>query len=122
MGAIATLRIALEVTADDGSLAQSFEREVRWSPPNNGDRRVYSISATTFQALTVPSGADMVVIIPQEGAISLTLKGLTADTGIAARPASAPIDGPLILTLGATPSIGILNGAASAQTVEVIFI
>jgi len=87
----------------------------------NGQRQTISCTGSAFTALTVPSGAQLLIILPGT-AISLTLKGVTGDTGITIAPASNPIRFPLIIPLGATPSIGIANGNASAQEVELIWL
>lgn len=96
-------------------------------PLGTGDAAVdteVTIAATTFQALTVPTGAKAVRIRPGT-AVSLTLKGVTGDTGIAITPASMPagqtVFDDVYLPLGATPSIGILNGGAGSVTLRVIF-
>lgn len=77
----------------------------------------FSIPASTFQALSPPAGARLLLI--RTSAPSLTLKGVTGDTGIALTPAAnvLPID--IAIPLGATPSVGIANGSATtAATVR----
>lgn len=85
----------------------------------NGKRETVSLTGSAFTALTVPSGAKAVLILCQDK-VSLTLKGVTGDTGIAITPASSPVSVPVLVPLGATPSIGILNGG-STTTVEVVW-
>ena len=122
--ALATLNLSLTVVATDGTVVTVYNPPpITWTPGvGNGDRRVYSIATITFQALVIPTGSRYAIIIPQAGAVSLVLKGVTGDTGTTARPASSPIDGPILVTLGATPSLGILNSAGSTQTVEVLMV
>lgn len=80
-----------------------------------------SINASTFQALTVPTGAKA-LIIELGSAVSITLKGVTGDTGVKLTPASDPLGLPAIIPLGASPSIGILNGDASAVSIPLIWL
>ena|SRR5438445_9899757 len=74
-----------------------------------------------FTALSVPTGSKA-VRIRTSGAVSLTLKGVTGDVGVTISPATGAITDDLYLTLGTTPSIGILNGGASPVTARVIFL
>jgi hypothetical protein len=85
------------------------------------DQQEYTLAPAAFQALSVPSGAQGVLIDPG-GAVSLTLKGVTGDTGIAVAPATLPITVPIILPLGPTAVLGIRNGAGVAQTIRVAFL
>lgn len=72
-----------------------------------------TVNAATFQQLTVPTGARLLVI-ELGTAEAITLKGVTGDTGVKLTPASDPLGLPAIIPLGDTPSVGILNGDASA--------
>lgn len=81
-------------------------------------REVVSLTGSAFTALSPPSGAKA-AIIDVGTSVSLTLKGLTGDSGTTVAPASSPIGLPLVVPLGATPSIGFANGSATAQTVTV---
>lgn len=66
-----------------------------------------------FQAFTVPTGATAVLIIPVAGnAQTLTLKGVTGDTGIALH-----ITNPTVVALGSTPSIGLTTGGSTGFTI-----
>jgi len=80
-----------------------------------------SLTGSAFTALSPPSGAKAVLILPGTS-VSLSLKSVTGDGGIAVTPASSPLSVPILLPLGATPSIGIANGSASTQSVECIWI
>ena len=120
---LATLHFFLDVVSDDGETSQAFNRTVRWVPAlDGGKREIVSLPGSAFTALTVPSGAKAVLIVLEAAAVSLTLKGLTADTGTTIAPASNPINGPTFLFLGATPSIGILNGSATTRTALVVWL
>ena len=120
---LATLHFMLHVVSDDGETSQSVNRTVRWTPAlDGGKREIVSLTGSAFTALTVPAGAKAVLIVPEAAAVSLTLKGLTADTGTTIAPASNAINGPTFLFLGATPSIGIANGNATARNVLLIWL
>lgn len=120
---IATLQLNFLVEDGAGNRDTDATR-ARWSCGNANSlgvqRQQVVLAGSVFTALTVPSGAKTVEI-RVGSAVSLTLKGVTGDAGIAITPATNPTGCPVILPLGATPSIGILNGSASPQTVEVIF-
>lgn len=80
-----------------------------------------TVSGSSFQALSVPSGAKSVIVLLGT-AVSITLKGITGDTGVAMTPSSNPLGLPLILPLGASPSIGLRNADASAVSIPVIWV
>ena len=80
-----------------------------------------TISGSSFQTLTVPTGAKAVIILLGT-AVSITLKGITGDTRIANTPSSNPLGLPIILPLASGPSIGLRNGDASAVSIPVIWI
>lgn len=62
--------------------------------------------AAGWNALTAPTGAKMVSIIPpSDNAETLTLKGVTGDTGVPLDPV-----GGADLTLAASPTIGLAAG------------
>lgn len=72
-----------------------------------------SFAAATFAAITVPTGATaMLIIPPAANAGTITLKGVTGDTGVALSKTL-----PSAIALGTTPSVGLL---CSALTVIVI--
>ncbi len=84
----------------------------------NGQRQDVALTAA-FTALTVPTGAVAVLIKLVSGAVTLTLKGVTGDTGIKLQSGTLSTI-PICLPLGATPSIGILSDGAGV--VEVLFL
>lgn len=83
-------------------------------------REIITLTASVFNALTVPTGAKGVWIDPKT-ATTLTVKGVTGDTGIVSVPTTAN-SLPIFLPLGTSPSIGILNNVASEQVVEVTWV
>lgn len=120
--ALAKLRIQLSVEGDEGQgLILSEDRTVTWAASVVKREQVSLAGSSTFTALSPPSGSKAVLIIPPSGTTSLTMKGVTGDTGTTIVPASTPILAPLFLTLGATPSVGVLNGGSSV-TIAVIWL
>lgn len=117
--------VNLSITVEDGYKHLCDELlECRFAP-NVYKREVLSLTGSGFTALTVPTGASLAIINPVvQGvqAAGVTLKGVTGDTGIAAVPSSLPITAPIMVPLGTTPSIGLANASASAQSVEVIWL
>ncbi len=78
----------------------------------NGQRQTVTLTAA-FTALTPPTGATFVCIQMTTGTATLTLKGVTGDTGIvlnAAALLTLPICLPLV---AASSSIGILSDGAA---------
>lgn len=113
---MALVEIGLRVTVTDSS-GLNINREL---PPTRfacasglPKQEVVSLTGSAFTALSPPSGAKAVVIQPGT-ATTLTIKGITGDTGVASVPASNPIGGDMLLYLGSSPSIGILNGGSTA--------
>lgn len=75
------------------------------SAPDETDQ----LTINGFQALTVPTGATAVLIIPPSANTNaLTLKGVSGDTGILISKTQ-----PTLVTLGTAPSIGILTAAST---------
>lgn len=120
MSQLVTIDLDVSVVSPDGIETAVSPEPVRFVPGSllPKTERV-TLTASVFTALSPPTGAKAVVIFVGS-ATSLTLKGVTGDgTGIVVAPTSAPIGLPVMLPLGATPSIGILNGVASDQIVTV---
>lgn len=66
-----------------------------------------------FQNLSPPSGATAVLIIPASGnAQTLTLKGVTGDTGVLLNKTQ-----PTVVALDTSPSIGVTTGGSATFTV-----
>lgn len=116
MGAPVRLRIQGYVETAEGGPQEIIDANIRYALTaalGKGDRRQYSIATTTFQALTVPTGAQYCLLeIPAESE-SLYLKNVTGDSeGIAltsATAASVPKTYALIPVAGSSVEIGILN-------------
>lgn len=122
MSVIATLDYRLHTLSPQGlGIAQTGRVSFAPGAGTGGKRETVTLTASSFNALTVPSGAKVLIII-LGSATSLTLKGITGDTGITLAPASNPTGIDAIIPLGATPSIGILNGLASNQNVELCWL
>jgi hypothetical protein len=125
MSAIAEASLELTVTSADG-ITVHHKSKKRWSPAAalvNGKRETVSLTASTFTALSPPTGARAVAILLPTSATSLTLKGVTGDgTGIAISPSSSFVGVDCLISLGGSPSIGIANGSASAVSVDVIWL
>lgn len=120
--AIATLEVRLSVIGADGTLAQSYESTTRFVPgTGNGKRETVSLPAATFTALSPPTSSQYLILIPAAGATSLYLKSVTGDGGILIEKTSAPLNGPKVISLGASPSVGVLN-SGSVTTCEAIWI
>lgn len=120
--AVATFSFELETTDDDGPGIRR-EKRLRWALASGlgpGEMDRVSLTASTFNALSPPTGAKAVMIFVGS-AVSLVLRGISGDTGVALTPASAPIALPVILPIS-SPSIGIYNGSASAQSVDLIWL
>ena len=109
---LAQLSLRVEVS-DNYTAQEEILLESAWRIPVRKQETV-TISAATFTALTPPTGAAAVLIDPGTN-ISSTLKGVTGDTGVKLLPASSPLQIPILLPLGASPSIGILNSHSASQ-------
>lgn len=119
--ALADIRIQLVISEAGRVVEQLPEHRAMWGTGSLLPKRErVSVGAATFQALTVPSGAQSVYIDPGS-AVSLVLKGVTGDTGIALTPATNPTGLPVLIPLGSSPSVGILNNHTSAQVVTVVW-
>ena len=123
MATQASLYTRQSVLNDDGADVLADEREYRWTVASGVlKREEVTLTGSAFTALSPPTNAKKVRIILPAAAVSLTLKGVTGDTGITLSPASNFIGGTVELTLGASPSLGILNGSATARLITVIWL
>ena len=127
MSSFVDLQVDIEVKDELFTQVQAVRSKGRWVPVStNGKRENVSLTLSAFTALSPPSGASMLVIDfsrpPNSTIINLTLKGVTGDTGITLRPATNLKPMSLILPLGATPSIGILNNHSSTQVIELLWL
>lgn len=70
--------------------------------------QIFTPGGSGFTAMTVPTGYTAVLIIPPAGnANTITLKGITGDTGIALSKTL-----PTLLSLGASAAFGLTVGGA----------
>jgi hypothetical protein len=116
--AIATARI--DVFVEEASVVK-LERflEPRWAPGALCPQVQQISLAIGANTLTVPSGAAAVLIDPGS-CVSLTLKGVTGDTGVPIAPASNPQGIPLLIPLGSVATFVIAS--LSVQTIEVVWL
>ena len=127
MASFVEVVVNIEVKDELFTQVQAVRSKGRWVPVStNGKRENVTLTLSAFTALSPPTGSSMLVIDfsrpPNSTIISLTLKGVTGDTGITLRPATNLKPIPLILPLGATPSIGIANGHSANQTIELLWL
>jgi hypothetical protein len=129
MSSFATLKLEIDVKDKEFKRRNGVSSVARFSPGanlTNGKRETVTLTASAFTALSPPSGASALVIEwdkePNNTIINLTLKGVTGDTGITHIPSSNPKNIPLVLPLGASPSIGILNSHGSNQVIEILWL
>lgn len=121
MAAIAELNVSLVLTGTEGSLQLVHEPPpFRWSPLV-GKRESVSLTGGVFTALSPPANSKAVIIVLPITAAALSLKSVTGDGGIALVPVSNFIGLPIVLPLGATPSIGLLNAGATCA-IDVIWL
>lgn len=125
----AQLILNIEVKDETDCAKQTVKSRASWLPATalpGGRRTTVTLTASTFTALTIPTGAKAIVVEfdkePNDSLINLTLKGITGDTGVKLVPSSAAPKIPLVLPLGSSPSCGITNGEASDQTIEILFL
>ena len=123
MAATVELEISLTVRDTEGRVILTEPSKVyRWTPASGLPKReVVSLTGSAFTALSPPTSAKAVLIYLESG-VSITTKGVTGDTGTTVAPASGPIRAPVLLPLGASPSLGLTNGNASAQSVTCIWL
>jgi len=82
--------------------------------------QLVTLAGSAFTALVVPAGA-VFCCLALGGAVSLTLKGITGDTGIALTPAVNPLGLDAMFPVGAAPSVGLANGSTGAQSIVAIW-
>lgn len=114
-----TAEVSASVVINDGTrdcenLSQSASVTLATAMAN-GQRQPIALTAA-FTALTVPSGAQGVMIVFVSGANTITLKGITGDTGIVISTAALKTF-PILLPLGTSPSIGILSNGVGVVDV-----
>src|SRR5438132_4160768 len=120
------VEIALRVTVSDANSTVAINREMpatRFACATGLPKEeVVSLTGSAFTALSPPASSKAVLIMPGT-ATSLTLKGITGDSSsITIAPATNPIRGDMLLYLGASPVLGVLNGNASAQNLTLLWL
>jgi hypothetical protein len=112
------VEVALRVVVSDPNSTVAINRElppVRFTCASGLPKQeVVSLTGAASTALSPPSGAQAVVI-ELGSATSITLKGVSGDTGITCAPASNPLGGDLFLWLGAAPAITLTNGGVTVS-------
>lgn len=124
MASLATVKLTLQVVDATGILLDRDLLPVSFAPGAgiSGQMQAVTLTNGAFTALTVPTGAKLLIIELLPAAVSLVLKGVTGDTGINLTPASNFPGIPLLIPLGASPSIGLLNNATASVTVNVVWV
>ena len=123
MANIATITHNVVVEGDDG--AESIvPAALKRFACRYFQRQAISLTGSAFTAFTVPTAFTPVFLIIRLKStdVSLTLKGVTGDTGIAISPASSFLGLDQYLSLGTSPSVGIANGSATARVIEIIWL
>lgn len=93
---------------DSGLITVTFDSGVR-------QQQTVTLTASTFSSITVPTGAKAVLITGLTGAARL--KGVTGDTGI-----TMAANCSILIPLGTTPSLGILEASAADQTLQLYWL
>ena len=121
MASLIDLYYTLAVTDSEGIGQIGARGKRRWAPgTGQGKRETVTLNASSFTALSPPANSKAVIILLGT-AVSLTLKGITSDTGVVLTPTTGPLGIDLIIPIS-SPSIGIHNGSGSSQTVECIWL
>lgn len=116
-----TATVAVSVTVSDGTkntVQESYSVNGLTIVAENGKRETLSLSAGA-NTITPPTGAKGVLLMCQ-GKVSLTLKGIGGDTGVAIEGASAN-QIPALIPLSGSVASFVLN-STGAQTLEAIWI
>jgi hypothetical protein len=124
MSAVAEYK--LELTCADGTgTTTHYKAEKRWGTAaliSGGVRSTVSLTGSAFTAFTIPTGAVALAICIPTSATSLFLKAATGDaTGIPITPTSNGKGIDCFLSLGASPTVGILN-SGSTVSVDLIIL
>lgn len=124
MASLAELRYEITVKDANGLTQQRGPVSQRFTPGagTNGHLETVTLTNGEYTGFTVPTGAKFLAIFLPVAAESLVLKGPTGDTGVKITPASAALGLPVLLPLGASPEVGILNNDASDHDAELLWI
>lgn len=124
MAAICTVKVSVIVQDATGILLDRDLLPVTFTPGAGiaGQMQAVTLPGNTFTALTIPTGAKLLLMETLSTAVSLVLKGVTGDGGINLTPAANFPGIPQLFSLGATPSVGLLNNSATSVTVNMVFV
>lgn len=115
-----TATVAASIVMNDGTkntVVEQIVASIADVVAENGKLELVSLAAATFQALSPPTGSAGVLMKLISGAVTITLKGVTGDTGIVLQSGTLSTVG-VLLPLGTTPSIGLLaSGTATVQCI-----
>lgn len=114
--------LARVVVTDDADgqvvMAEDIAATISNVVGHSGKRETVSLTAS-FNALSPPSGSAALFLHRVSGNVTLTLKGVTGDTGIVLQSGTLGTI-PMLIPLGTSPSIGILSDGSA--TVECIWL
>lgn len=111
-------KIEIRGSADDGSSTNMSTGIItKYFTSGNVQQQTLSLTASSFNNLTIPLGAKA-VLIDVLSADRIILKGVTGDKGI-----SLDRTVPILLPISndVTTTLGLTNNSSSAQTVKVYF-
>jgi hypothetical protein len=109
-------RVLLRATVTDDAdgevvMAETIAASIADVVGTAGKRETVALTAA-FTALSPPTGSAAVMIRVVSGAVTITLKGVTGDTGVVLQSGTLTTI-PLLLPLGTTPSIGLLSSGTA---------
>lgn len=123
MASLAMVKVLVEVIDATGPVIERDLLPVRFAPGagKSGLMETVTLTGSSFTAIAVPAGAKAALFEFDTTDVNMVLKGVTGDTGITISPATNPVGCPMLLPLGASPSLGILNNGPTV-TVNVTFL
>lgn len=117
--------VKMEITVSDATgVTAHHKSSKKFSPASAlvaGKLETVTLTQSAFTALSPPTGARAVALMIPTTAISLTLKGITGDTGVKIAPTSNCVGIDALIPLGTSPSIGIANGDTSDLVIQVLW-
>ena len=123
MSQLAKINLNIEVKDETFNRVVGEVKTITFAPGTLLPKREkVTLTLSAFTALSPPSGAKAILILLPTTIINLTLKSITGDGGTTIVPATNPSGVPLLLPLGSSPNIGILNNHSSNQVVDIIWL
>ena len=123
MASLAKLTVNLEVRDETFNRTIGEIETATFAPASLLPKREkVTLTLSAFTALSPPSGAKALMILLPTTVINLTLKSITGDGGTTIVPATNTSGVPLLLPLGSSPNIGILNNHTSNQIVDIVWL